>query len=60
MTVPVERENGVVICPLREADLPATDHIMRIALGTLLGVAMHRSDEPGFIRAGVYVLDDWR
>lgn len=26
----------------------------------VLGIAMHRPDEPGFSRPGVYVLDDWR
>ena len=26
----------------------------------VLGVAMHRPNEPGFSRKGVYVLDDWR
>ena len=26
----------------------------------LLGVAMHRPNEPGYHRPGVYVLDDWR
>jgi hypothetical protein len=60
MTMQTERENGVVIRPLREADLPAADHTMRSAFGTLLGVAMHRPDEPGFSRTGLYVLDDWR
>jgi GNAT superfamily N-acetyltransferase len=26
----------------------------------ILGIAMHRPNEPGFSRAGIYVLDDWR
>jgi len=26
----------------------------------MLGVAMHRANDPGFNRPGVYVLDDWR
>jgi hypothetical protein len=26
----------------------------------LLGVAMHRPNEPAYSRAGVYVIDDWR
>jgi predicted N-acetyltransferase YhbS len=26
----------------------------------VLGIAMHRPNEPGFSRKGVYVLDDWR
>jgi hypothetical protein len=25
-----------------------------------LGVTMHRPNEPGYSRAGVYVIDDWR
>ena len=24
------------------------------------GVAMHRDNQPGFCRPGVYILDDWR
>jgi hypothetical protein len=26
----------------------------------LVGVAMERADEPGYNRADVYVMDDWR
>jgi hypothetical protein len=26
----------------------------------ILGIAMHTPNEPGFSRAGLYVLDDWR
>ncbi len=26
----------------------------------LTGISMHRPNEPGFSRAGVFVIDDWR
>jgi len=26
----------------------------------LLGIAMHRPNEPGYSRPGVYLIDDWR
>jgi GNAT superfamily N-acetyltransferase len=28
--------------------------------GAIHGIAMHRHDEPGYSRSGVYVIDDWR
>ena len=27
---------------------------------TLTGISMHRPNDPGFSRAGVFVIDDWR
>jgi len=37
------------------------EHLMSRGFKTdLQGVAMHRLDEPGFSRPGVYVIDDWR
>lgn len=38
MTAYKDHKNGVAIRPLREADLPVADHIMRVAFGTLIGV----------------------
>ena len=32
------RENGVLVRPLREEDLPVADHIMRLAFGTFSGL----------------------
>lgn len=39
----------------------AYEHLMSRGFKTdVQGVAMHRPNEPGFSRPGVYVLDDWR
>jgi GNAT superfamily N-acetyltransferase len=51
-----EHENGVVIRPLRETDLPAADHIMRVAFGTLVGVP----EPAGFFGDATWVPNRWR
>jgi ribosomal protein S18 acetylase RimI-like enzyme len=56
MRVPIERENGIVIRPLREADLSAADHIMRVAFGTLIGVP----EPAGFFGDASWVPNRWR
>jgi predicted N-acetyltransferase YhbS len=56
VTVQTQRENGAVIRPLREADLPAADHIMRVAFGTLV-----RVPEPAaFFGDATWVPNRWR
>ncbi len=37
-SAPNSGQSGVTIRPLREQDLPAADHIMRLAFGTFLGL----------------------
>ncbi len=56
MTVQVERESSVVIRPLCEVDLPAADHIMRVAFGTLLGVP----EPAAFFGDATWVPNRWR
>ena len=38
MQSPRENELEISVCPLRESDLPAADHIFRLAFGTFLGL----------------------
>jgi predicted N-acetyltransferase YhbS len=56
MTAWREYENDIVIRPLREADLPAADHIMRVAFGTLKGVP----EPAGFFGDASWVPNRWR
>lgn len=49
------RENGVLVRPLREEDLPVADHIMRLAFGTFLGLP----DPLTFMGDADYVRTRW-
>ena len=41
--------------------IEAYTHLRRRGFRTAIqGVAMHRPNEPGYSRPGVYVIDDWR
>ena len=44
---------GITVRPLREEDLPAADHIMRLAFGTFLGLPEPASfmGDAGYVRA---------
>jgi GNAT superfamily N-acetyltransferase len=49
------RDNGVLVRPLREEDLPTADHIMRLAFGTFLGLP----DPLTFMGDADYVRTRW-
>jgi len=51
-----EHRASVVIRPLREADLPAADRVMRSAFGTLVGVP----EPAGFFGDAAWVPNRWR
>src|SRR4029453_16781795 len=46
---------GIAVRPLREEDLPAADHIMRVAFGTFLGLP----DPASFMGDAGYVRGRW-
>jgi predicted N-acetyltransferase YhbS len=52
----MERENSIVIRPLRKADLLTADRIMRVAFGTLVGVP----ESAGFFGDASWVPNRWR
>jgi GNAT superfamily N-acetyltransferase len=56
MTPHQEHRADVVIRPVREADLPAADHVMRVAFGTFLGVP----EPSGFFGDAAWVSNRWR